>query len=282
MTCSQPGSQTMPFDLFSLEGRTALVTGASRGIGRMIAKGFVEAGCSRVYLNGRNVEACEAAAKAMGPTCVALAADLRTVEACSQFARRYGELESRLDILVNNAGVDADAPSAFPGFSESDWDYVMDVNIKSPFFLTQALHPYLVAAASRDRPAKVINISSIDGLRLNALPSYSYYASKSGLIWLTQRLAAELIEDQIVVTSIAPGAFASDLNIAARDHADRIGPRIPIGRIGREEDMQGAAVFLASRAGDYLVGETLIVDGGLTLAKFDKSRAEVPSYPSQA
>jgi NAD(P)-dependent dehydrogenase (short-subunit alcohol dehydrogenase family) len=142
----------------------------------------------------------------------------------------------------------------------------MDLNVKSPFFLTQALHGLLKAAGAAERPAKVINITSIDGQRLNPWETYSYHASKSALIYLTKRMAARLVRDHINVTSIAPGAFASDMNKAARDHGDAVSTAIPARRIGHDEDMAGAAIYLASRAGDYVIGETITVDGGLVNA----------------
>jgi 2-deoxy-D-gluconate 3-dehydrogenase len=148
-------------------------------------------------------------------------------------------------------------------FPENGWDKVVDLNMKSPFFLTQALGPALRAAASKDQPAKVINVASIDGIRPNPQETYSYQASKAGLIHLTRRMAARLIEDNICVNAIAPGAFASEMNRAARDHADEVAQRIPARRIGTDEDMQGVAIFLASRAGDYAVGITIAVDGGI-------------------
>ena len=169
--------------------------------------------------------------------------------------------KDKLDILVNNAG--AAWGAQFEEFPESGWDKVMNLNVKSPFFLTQALHGALKAAASHERPAKVINITSIDGIRLNPLETYSYHASKSGLIYLTRRMAARLITDHIVVTAIAPGAFASEMNRAARDHGDAVAKRIPARRIGSDEDMAAAAIYLASRAGDYVVGDTIAVDGGM-------------------
>src|SRR3546814_584170 len=159
----------------------------------------------------------------------------------------------------------------FEDFPEAGWDKVMDLNVKSPFFLTQALHPALKAAASADRPAKVINISSIDGIRLNPWETYSYQASKAALIQLTKQMAARLAGDAIHVTSIAPGAFASEMNRAARDHGDEVARRIPAGRIGVAEDMAGAAIYLASRAGDYVVGTTIVVDGGLVNAALGTS-----------
>ncbi len=176
-------------------------------------------------------------------------------------AAAYGARESRLDILVNNAGAAWGEP--FDTFSEKGWDKVVDLNLKTPFFLTQALHALLKAGASEEHPAKVINVASIDGIAVNPLETYSYAASKAGLIQLTRRMAMRLIEDRIVVSAIAPGAFASAMNRAARDHGDEVARRIPARRIGRDDDMAGAAIYLASRAGDYVVGTTLVVDGGV-------------------
>ena len=178
-------------------------------------------------------------------------------------AAAFGERENSLDILVNNAGAAWLAP--FDEFPEKGWDKVMDLNVKSIFFLTQALAPKLRAAASPDRPAKVINIASVDGQMVNPQETYSYNASKAALIHLTKRLSLRLVEDHICVTAIAPGAFASDMNVSARDHAEAIAARIPARRIGRGEDMAGAAIYLASRAGDYVVGQTVTVDGGISL-----------------
>ena len=249
-------------NLFSLEGRTALITGGSRGIGAMIAKGFLVHG-AKVYISSRKADQCEATAKELSAygTCVALPHDVSTVEGCKALAADYLAKEKSLDILVNNAGAAWGAP--FDEFPESGWDKVMDLNLKSPFFLTQALHGALKAAAAKGKLAKVIMIASIDGIRINPWETYSYHASKSGLIHLTRRMAASLIGDGIAVSGIAPGAFASDMNRAARDHADMVSSLVPAGRIGTEEDMAGAAIFLASRAGDYVVGDTLAVDGGV-------------------
>lgn len=249
--------------LFSLEGRIALVTGGSRNIGKWIAQGFIAQG-AKVYISSRKADACFAAAEELGPNCVALPQDVSTVAGCKALAAQFGEHESKLDILVNNAG--AAWGAAFAEFPESGWDKVMDLNVKSPFFLTQALHPLLKAAASPERFAKVINITSIDGQRPNPWETYSYQASKAALIHLTRRMSARLIADHIAVTSLAPGAFPSEMNKVARDHGDAVGKRIPAGRIGVPEDMAAAAVYLASRAGDYVVGETLTVDGGVVNA----------------
>ncbi len=258
----------MALDMFSLKGRVALVTGGSRGIGKMIAEGFLAQG-AKVYISSRKAAVCDAVAAELsvdGAECISLPQDISTVEGAQTLARRMTELEPKLDILVNNAGAAWGAP--FDEFPESGWDKVMDLNLKSPFFLTQALHKALAAAGTQEAPAKVINICSIDGIRLNPQETYSYHASKSGLIYLTRRMAARLIEDNINVTGIAPGAFASEMNRVARDQGDAIAKRIPSRRIGRDEDMAGAAIYLASRAGDYVVGETIAVDGGVALASF--------------
>lgn len=257
-----------PTELFSLSGKTALVTGGSRGIGKMIAAGFIAQGAT-VYISSRKAESCFETAKELGEKCIPLPQDVSTVAGCKALAAQLAEHTDKLDILVNNAGAAWGEP--FDVFPEKGWDKVMDLNVKSPFFLTQALHPALKAAASPGRPAKVINITSIDGQRLNPWETYSYHASKSALIYLTKRMAARLIEDSINVTSIAPGAFASEMNRAARDHGDAIAKGIPAKRIGVDEDMAGAAIYLASRAGDYVVGDTITVDGGLVHAALGTS-----------
>jgi NAD(P)-dependent dehydrogenase (short-subunit alcohol dehydrogenase family) len=254
--------------LFRLDGRVALVTGGSRGIGRMIAAGFIGQG-AKVYVSSRKAEACEETAAELGPDCIALPADISTVEGCQALAAALAAREERLDILVNNAGAAWGVP--FEDFQQAGWDKVMDLNVKSPFFLTQALHALLKASGSAERPAKVINITSIDGLRLNAWETYSYQASKAALIHLTRRMAARLVKDGINVTSIAPGAFPSSMNKAARDHGDAVAKNIPAARIGVAEDMAGAAIYLAARAGDYVVGETITVDGGLVHASLGAS-----------
>lgn len=251
-------------DLFSLQNRVALVTGGSRGIGRMIAKGFIAQG-ARVYISARKAEACRQTAAELskdGGSCIALPGDASTAEGIAALVEAFTQREPELDILVNNAG--AAWLAEIDAFPEKGWDKVVDLNLKTPFFLTQALLPALRAAASSTRPAKVINIASIDGISVNPQETYSYAASKAGLVHLTRRMALRLIDDHIVLSAIAPGAFASDMNTTARDHEAEVAKRIPAKRIGTEEDMAGAAIFLASRAGDYVVGSTLIVDGGVT------------------
>ena len=254
--------------LFSLKDRIALVTGGSRGIGKMIAKGFLAQGASRVYITARKAAACNETAKELsgvGGECIPLPIDISTVAGADQLAAEIAKREKKLDILVNNAG--AAWAAEMSEFPESGWDKVVDLNMKTPFFLTKALLPQLRAAASAEKPGKVINIASIDGIFVNPLETYPYAASKAGLIHLTRRMAAKLIKDHIVVTAIAPGPFASDMNKDARDHGDTVATRVPAGRIGDENDMAGAAIFLASRAGDYVVGSTLTVDGGIAFGK---------------
>ena len=255
-------------DLFSLQGRVAVVTGGSRGIGKMIAAGFLSQGAARVYITARKAGPCEATAKELtaeyGGECIALPIDISTTAGIEMLAAEIKKREPKLDILVNNAG--AAWGAEFDEFPESGWDKVMNLNLKTPFFLTKALAAPLRAAASAERPAKVINIASIDGIFVNPQETYSYAASKAGLIHLTRRMATKLIKEHINVTAIAPGAFKSDMNKAARDHSDEVARRVPARRVGTDEDMAGVAIYLASRAGDYAVGVTIAVDGGVAYA----------------
>ena len=255
-------------NLFSLQDRIALVTGGSRGIGKMIAAGFLAQG-AKVYISSRKADQCDATATELCQQygegrCISLPQDVSTVKGCHQLTEKFEQHENKLDILVNNAG--AAWGAEFDEFPEHGWDKVMDLNLKSPFFLIQSMHKLLKAGASDEHPAKVINICSIDGIRLNPWETYSYHASKSGLLYLTRRIAAKLAPERIVVTAIAPGPFASEMNRQARDHGDEVAKRTPMGRIGRPEDMAGAAIFLASKAGDYVVGDSIAVDGGLAYA----------------
>ncbi len=255
-------------DLFSLKGRIAVVTGGSRGVGKMIAAGFLSAGATKVYITARKAGPCEATAKELSAAydgeCIALPIDMSTNAGCEQLAAEIIKREPKLDILVNNAG--AAWGAELDAFPESGWDKVMDLNVKSLFFLTKALHKPLRAAASAERPAKVINIASILGMLVDPLENYSYGTSKAAVIHLTRQLASRLIKEHINVTAIAPGAFASDMNKAARDHGDVLSERIPAGRVGTQEDMAALAIFLASRAGDYVVGNAIAIDGGVAYA----------------
>lgn len=250
--------------LFGLHGKVALITGGSRGIGAMFVEGFLAAGCERIYISARKGPQIAAAVDKFGDKVIGIPGDVSTVEGCKALAAEIAKREDKLDILINNAGAAWGAP--FEEFPESGWDKVMDVNVKGPFFLTQALYPLLKAAGTADRPAKVVNVGSIDGMRLNPWDTWSYHASKSSILYLTKRMAARLVKDNIIVTAIAPGAFESEMNRAARDHGDEVAKGIPARRIGTPEDMAAAAIYLCSRAGDYVIGETLTVDGGLVHA----------------
>ena len=258
--------------LFSLEGRVALVTGGHSGIGRMIAEGFLAQG-AKVYISGRKADACANAAAEMGDNCISLPGDVSTVEGCKALAAELAKHEDKLDILVNNAGVAWGAE--YLSFPEAGWDKVMDTNVKGLFFLTQALHPQLKAAASFERPTKIINIASVDGLKVNPWETYSYQASKAAVIHLTRKMASKLIEEDIIMSGIAPGHFSSNMNKSARDHEDTVEKIIPAKRIGKPEDMAAAAIYLASSAGDYVVGTTLIVDGGAVNASIPETTIEL-------
>lgn len=252
-------------ELFSLEGRIALVTGGSRGIGKMFVEGLLAAGCARVYISARKVEQMDQTIAEFGADkVVGIPADLSQTEGIQSLADTLKAREDRLDILINNAG--AAWGQDYLEFSEAGWHRTMDLNVKTPFFLTQKLHDLLVAGGKGDHPAKVIHVSSIDGQKINPWETYAYQASKAGLIQLTRRMAARLIRDNIIVTSIAPGAFASDMNKAAKHAPDASAAHIPAKRIGTAEDMAAAAIYLCSRAGDYVVGETVTVDGGVVNA----------------
>ena len=252
-------------DMFDLTGRVAVVTGGSRGIGKMIAAEFVRRGV-RTYITARKAEACLETAKELSEhgECIAVPQDLSTMDGINAFVDEVSSREDRLDILINNAGAAWGAP--FDEFPESGWDKVMNLNVKSVFFLTQKMAPLLRAAASPEQPAKVINIASIDGIHNARIETYSYSASKAGVIHLTRRVAKRLVEENIHVNAIAPGAFASDMNVWARDNPDEVANRIPAQRVGVPDDIAGTAVFMCSRAGDYLVGITIPVDGGVALA----------------
>jgi NAD(P)-dependent dehydrogenase (short-subunit alcohol dehydrogenase family) len=251
--------------LFDLKGKTALVTGGSRGIGEMIAAGFVARGV-KTYISSRKADVCDATARRLSSgqaECVSIPADLSSMDGIQYLADELARREERLDILVNNAGAVWGEP--VDGFPESGWDKVMNVNLKSPFFLTQKLLPQLAAAASHESPARVINIGSIDGLHVTDLPTFPYGASKAGLHHLTRILALHLAERHINVNAIAPGPFETKMMAhTLKTVGDKIVRRVPRKRIGVPDDMAGAAIFLSSMASSYVTGVVLPVDGGLT------------------
>jgi len=250
-------------DLFDLSGKTAVVTGGTRGIGLMIARGLLQAG-ARVYISSRKADACAAAEAELSQhgTVSAIPADLSTEAECLRLAGLVGEREQTLNVLVNNAGATWGAP--LEEFPAAAWDKVVDLNLKTPFFLTRAFLPLLEAAATQDDPARVINIGSIDGLRVPPFPTYPYSASKAGLHQMTRVLAKELGPRAITVNAVAPGPFESKMMAATlRTFGDAIAEAAPLRRIGRPDDMAGVAIYLASRAGAYVTGAVIPVDGGI-------------------
>ena len=250
-------------DLFDLSGKTAVVTGGSRGIGLMIARGLLEAG-ARVYISSRKADACAAAERDLAQygMVAAVPADLSSEAGCLQLAEEIGQHEQSLNVLVNNAG--ATWGAAMEEFPAAAWDKVVDLDLKAPFFLTRALLPLLEAAGTPDDPARVINIGSIDGLRVPPFPTYAYSASKAGLHHLTRVLARELGPRRITVNAVAPGPFESKMMAATlQTFGDAIAAAAPLKRIGRPDDMAGVAIYLASRAGAYVTGAVIPVDGGI-------------------
>jgi NAD(P)-dependent dehydrogenase (short-subunit alcohol dehydrogenase family) len=251
-------------DLFSVSGKVALVTGGSRGIGRMIAAGLVANGV-RTYLTARKAEACQATAAELASEgeCIALPADLSSAEDRARLVAELAGRESVLHILVNNAGANWGAPLA--EFPESGWDKVMDVNLKAVFFLTRDLMPLLTAAGNAADPARVVNIGSIDGLHVPALETYSYSTSKAALHHLTRVLARKLAPEHVNVNAIAPGPFESQMMKATLESfGEMIRKTNPRGRIGEPEDVAGTAIYLCSRASAYVTGAVLPVDGGIS------------------
>jgi NAD(P)-dependent dehydrogenase (short-subunit alcohol dehydrogenase family) len=252
--------------LFDVAGKTALVTGGSRGIGLMIARGLVQAG-ARVLVSSRKQADLEATAAQLAGEgdCEAIVGDISSPEGAAALAAVTRERCERLDILVNNAGVTWGAP--IEEFPPSGWDRVMHTNVEGVFHLTVALLPALRAAADAEDPARVINIGSIDGLRAPAMESYSYGASKAAVHMLTRHLAKRLAGEHITVNAIAPGPFESKMMAFALNDPDTRGlieSQVPLGRIGRPDDAAGLTLFLASRAGAYMTGVVIPLDGGIT------------------
>jgi NAD(P)-dependent dehydrogenase (short-subunit alcohol dehydrogenase family) len=249
--------------LFSIRGKVAVVTGGSRGIGEMIARGYVAAGAT-VYISSRKASACEALADELSTigTCVPLPADLSTPEGATQLAAAIAEREPEVHILVNNAGASWGEP--LDDYAVEGFDKVMDLNVRGVFLLTQALAPRLRAAASAADPARVINVGSIDGgFHVPAYEAYAYSASKAAVHQLTRHLGRFLAADHVTVNAIAPGLFPSKMTAFMFDHEEQLVAGIPMGRAGTPEDMAGIAIYLASRAGAYTTGAIIPVDGGV-------------------
>ncbi|TGN65053.1 SDR family oxidoreductase [Nocardioides eburneiflavus] len=253
---------------FDLTGKTAVVTGGSRGIGLMAARGLVQAG-ARVYVVSRVEDACRTAAADLAQIegsadVIPLAADLATEEGCRKFTDAIAQREESLDILINNAGAAWGAP--LEEYPVSGWDKVVDLNLRAPFLLVQALLPLLEAAGDAIDPARVINVGSIDGLRVPGLPTYAYSASKAGVHHLTRVLAVELGPRHVIVNAIAPGPFESRMMAATLEsHQERLESTAPLRRIGKPDDIAGTVVFLSSWASSYITGAVIPVDGGINL-----------------
>lgn len=258
-------------NLFSIEGKVALVTGGSRGIGEMIAAGFLANGV-KVYVSSRKADVCDATAERLmsefGGECVSLPSDLSKLAAIETLVEEVAKREERLDILVNNAGASWGAP--LDEFPENGWDKVMDTNVKAIFFLTQRLLPLLESGATGEDPARVINVGSVDGLSTPAFENFSYGPSKAAVHHLTRILAAHLVGRNVIVNAIAPGPFPTWMlstgvggggDVEATDW-EAVGRTNPRGRVGTAEDIAGLAIFLSSRAGAFTVGDVITCDGG--------------------
>ena len=257
-------------NLFSIEGKVALITGGSRGIGEMIAAGFLANG-AKVYISSRKAEVCDATAKRLqeeyGGACISVPADLSNLDGINELANTISSQDS-LDILVNNAGASWGEP--IDEYSELGWDKVMDTNVKGVFFLTQKLLPLLRESGNSDDPSRVINIGSIDGIKTGLFDAFSYGPSKAALHHLTRVLAASLVRENIIVNAIAPGPFPTwmlSTGVGGGGDIDidwsEVGNNNPRGRVGTPEDIAGLAIFLSSRAGAYTVGQTITCDGGV-------------------
>jgi NAD(P)-dependent dehydrogenase (short-subunit alcohol dehydrogenase family) len=253
-------------DLFDLTGKVAVVTGGTRGIGLMMARGLLQAGAS-VYISSRKAEAGDAAAGELAKygTVLSIPADLAREEECVRLAEEVGRSEEGVHVLVNNAGTNWAAP--LEEFPAHGWDKVVDLNLKTPFYLTRAFLPLLEADGTADDPARVINVGSIDGLQVPPFHTYSYAASKAGLHQLTRVLARELGPRHITVNAVAPGPFESKMmEYTLATQGDEIADSAPLRRIGRPDDMAGVAVFLSGRGSAYITGAIIPVDGGIWAA----------------
>ncbi len=254
--------------LFSMQNKICVVTGGSRGLGAFMAQGFLEAGAKRVYITARKAEACITAAIELSQygECIAIPSDIATSEGLQTLVTELMSREQHIDVLVNNAGTGWGAP--FGQFPEKGWDKTMDINAKSPFFLTQALAPLLKKNATADNTSSIINIGSIAGIVGNALDNFSYAISKTAIHQLTRVLSTELASDHIRVNAIAPGRFYSKMTeFLSNDQAafDAELQSIPMRRWGEASDIAGVAIMLSSKAGAFITGQIIPVDGGTSV-----------------
>ena len=261
-------------NLFSIEGKTALVTGGSRGIGEMITAGLLASGV-KVYITSRKAEVCDATAERLsaeyGSECISIPADISNLDGIHTLVNELESREPKLDIVIHNAGVAWGAP--IDEFPEAGWDRVMDVNVKAVFFLTQQLLPLLRKSGNAEDPARVVTIGSVDGIKAPEFQSYSYGASKAAVHQLTKHLASHLTGENILFNAIAPGAFptwmlSTGVGFGGKIEGDdvdweEVGKRCPRNRVGTPEDIAGLTIFLCSRAGAYIVGQTIVCDGGM-------------------
>jgi len=252
--------------LFSLSGKTALVTGGAKGIGRMISEGLLQAG-ARVYISSRSADDCVVAAEEMSALgeCQAFPHDLSGLEGIEALVADIQQAGHGLDILINNSGATWGAP--LEEFPESGWDKVMDLNVKSPFFLIQKLLPLLKAAASSDDPARVVNISSVAGMVAATQSAYAYMASKAAISHLNKGLALDLAKDNITVNAVAPGFFPSKMtqHMSSDEGMEMLRSFTPLGRIGEPRDASGMVIYLCSQAGSFVTGIVLPLSGGVEL-----------------
>tara|TARA_B110000027_G_scaffold134148_1_gene165195 strand:+ start:642 stop:1424 length:783 start_codon:yes stop_codon:yes gene_type:complete len=254
-------------NLFDINSKIALVTGGSRGIGAMIAEGFVKNGV-KTYITSRKKEDCDKKAKELSKfgQCISLPADLTDLNEMDNLVSIIKDKESYLNILVNNAGAAWGAP--FDDFPENGWDKVMDTNVKSVFFLCQKFVDLLENSGTLKDPARIINIGSIDGIGIPRAETYSYPASKAAVHQLTRVLANRLANRNINVNAIAPGPFQSNMMAhTLEEYGEEIKSSVPRGRIGVPEDMAGACIFLSSKASSYITGAIIPVDGGSLIAR---------------
>jgi NAD(P)-dependent dehydrogenase (short-subunit alcohol dehydrogenase family) len=253
-------------DLFDVSGKTALVTGGSRGIGLMIARGLVQAG-ARVIVSSRKTGDVERAGEQLSQLgdCIAIPGDVSTAEGAQALAAAASEHFPQLDVLVNNAGATWGAP--LEEFPAKGWERVLGTNVEGLFNLTVALLPALRAGARREDPGRVVNIGSVDGLRAPSVENYSYSASKAAVHMLTRHLAKHLASEHITVNAIAPGPFESKMMAFLLENPESrelVEQNVPLGRIGHPDDAAGLTIFLCSRAGSYLTGSVIPLDGGIT------------------